>query len=262
MKLDGKQVANQILTSLRIKVLNENLQPFLATILVGDDNASKIYVNLKKTAIESIGAKMQIFEFSKDTLVSQIKRQIVHLNNDKSVTGIMIQLPIPGKLSEYKNEFINLIGGSKDVDGLKTNSNYTAATVKAVLAVLDIAKSGNFFTDKSQIAVVGFKGEVGKRLLKILKKEHKTISLDIGDDLDNLKKADVVISATGKPSLIKSRHLKTNAVLIDVGAPKPEFDKSCYRKASFYTPVPGGVGPLTVASLVDNLVEAASKQKN
>lgn len=255
MRFDGTQASQIILANLRVKIGIEGVYPEIATILIGKDEASELYTKLKKRAAEKIGVKMHVFRFNEGEFVSNIKRQINNLKRDKNVDGVMIQLPIPGKLSKYKDELIDLIDEEKDIDGMKPNSKFTPATVKGITNILDIAKKGGFIGKNSKIAVVGSEGEVGRALVS---SSQLTVhgKFDLRNDLKNLKNFDVIISATGQANLIKPKMIKEGSVLIDVGAPSPEFDPECYEKALFYTPVPGGVGPMTIASLMQNVVDA------
>lgn len=244
MKFEGKKIAEEVLNNLKLK-------GEIATILVGEDKASAIYTNLKKQAAEKVGLKMNVLKFGENIDFEIVKNNILKLNVDNHVDGIMIQLPLPERLKKHTQELIQLIKPQKDVDGLREDSNFTPATVRAVLTILEISKA------KGKIAIVGSKGVVGKSLMKKL----EATGFDIGDNLNDLVNFDVVISATGQSNLIKPEMIKQNSVLIDVGAPKPEFSEECYKKASFYTPVPGGVGPMTIASLMQNMQQAVSSQK-
>lgn len=237
-------------------------RPVIATIIVGDDPASKLYVNLKKKAALRIGAEMDVHEYpasiSKDDLIKKINL----LNNDKTLDGIMIQLPLPKSLKKYTDEVIDVILPEKDVDGLRENSPFTAATVRAVLSILNEAKKKAKITPDSYTVVVGAKGEVGSRLVeKLTGLGYEVGALDADVSKKNLIKetrsAKVIISATGKPDIITKDHVKKGVVIIDVGSPKGDVDFPEVKElASFITPVPGGVGPVTVVSLLENLVEA------
>ncbi len=238
---DGRAYAAEKEKLLVEKIAKLERPPKLVTILVGNDPASATYVDLKKKAGERVGIEVEI----RVTLQS-----IESLNNDLAVDGIMIQLPIAEK------EYINKINPQKDVDGMREDSPFLPATVKAILAIMEEAK----VTKEMTIAVVGAKGEVGRRLFKVLEQSHKVIKLDKGDDFIQLLQADVIICATGIPGIITQNLVKESVILIDVGAPKPEVSPEAAQKASFVTPVPGGVGPVTIVSLLENVVEATSKK--
>lgn len=248
---DGKKEAQNILDNLKSELSKSNKKPHLASIVVGDEPGALKYQELKKKAAESIGASLEIVRFpeseSKEQLVELIKR----LNNDNEVQGIMVQLPLPGKYNiSDRNDAIKAIDPQKDVDGMRLDSPFTAPVVLACEHALKSA--GIKKTQK--VAVVGSKGFVGERAVKYFSEWYETGKFDQGDDLKLLKNYDAVIACTGQTELINDNMIKDGAVLIDTGAPKPEFDQGAIKKASFVTPVPGGIGPLTIAYLMKNLV--------
>ena len=235
---DGRKFAQNIEQNLPRKNLK------LVAVMLGRDKASQIYLNLKQKAAERINLNFEIRQFDDLELA---KKAVIGANQDLEVNGVMVQLPAPPELVE-------LIDYKKDVDGLKAESNFLPATVRAVASILEYAIGETKQTPKS-ISVVGAKGNVGKRLVSELKKKNFEIrEFDQGDQLD--LHTDVVISATGQEGLIKGEMVKDGFILIDVGAPSPEFTKEAQEKAIFATPVPGGVGPVTVACLFANLIEA------
>ena len=245
---DGKVYQKELLDSLQKRLLSSKEEPKLVSILVGNDRASEIYTNLKKKACEYVGAHMEIVHFPGETSKDEIKSKIQNLNEDITVKGIMIQLPLPEILKSETKNIIETIMREKDIDGMRDDSEFTPATVRAVNQILKLARNEGFLNSNSKIAVVGSKGSVGSKI-------KFDEGFDKGDDLFQLKDFDVVISATGVANLITPEMIKEDAVLIDVGAPLPEFEEGCYEKASFYTPVPGGVGPVTIVSLVENLLD-------
>lgn len=160
--------------------------------------------------------------------------------------GIMVQLPHPDAVN-----LIAQIPPKKDVDGLKEDSPFQPAVVRAVLAVL----STQYSVFSKKIIVVGSRGFVGDKLMRVLGDRYSVIGMDKDDfDYEKIRSADVVISATGQPGLIKPEMVKDGVVAIDIGFPKGDFDPKVANKASFFTPVPGGVGPVTVAMLYANLM--------
>lgn len=230
--------------------------PKLVSILVGVDPASILYSNLKKKAAERIGAEMEIKILDSEITSEEIILGIEKLNRDPKVHGVMIQMPLPKKLMKDKEKIINSIDSRKDVDGLRENSEFVPATVKAIVLIMREASKYLF----DNVVVVGSTGMVGKPLVKLLRElEYKVVGVDI--KTENIKeetlKADLIISATGKSGLIKSEMVKDGVAIIDVGAPKPDVEPSVAKKASFITPVPGGVGPVTVVSLLENLLIAS-----
>lgn len=259
---DGKLYAlkKQLLLKSGAKLLKEkgkNLK--LATILVGNDSASRLYVNLKKKYIEEIGLEVDIYNLPETVKKEEIITLIDSLNTDKSVNGIMIQLPLPENLKGYRDELIEGIEDSKDVDGMKKESKFIPPTVKAVLEILSLARN-EVEVEVENICVVGASGTVGKVLVKELKKRGNNVNNVLEADentknLENLTKvSDVVISATGVINLISPDMLKQDVILIDVGSPFGDMDPRCGDLASFLTPVPGGVGPVTISCLAENLV--------
>lgn len=237
------------------KLKEKGVSPKLVSILVGDNPTSALYTSLKKKAAERVGAEMDIRHFPEEILIEELVNLISDLNKDTSVHGIMIQLPLPEKLKSDTNKITSKIDPLKDVDGLNEKSEFISATVKAIVLIMKEASSYLF----DNVVVVGSTGMVGKPLIKLLKElEYKVTGVDITTkNLEKrLKKADLIISATGQPGLIKEDMVSDGVVIIDVGSPKADVDEGVYKKASFYTPVPGGVGPVTIVSLLDNLVIA------
>lgn len=240
------------------KLRQKGVKPKLVSIIVGDDPASHLYVNLKKKAGERIGVTVEVRSEKSDVGKDELIRAIGELNSDDSVNGIMIQLPLPSSLSETdKTEIINSISPEKDVDGLR-RSRFLHPTSKAVLEILDLALKQTKHQPKN-VCVVGATGMVGKPLVRKLRnKKFKLWEIDSATaDIGEITKiCDVVISATGVQDLIKASVVKTNVILIDVGSPKGDIEKNAYKKASFVSPVPGGVGPVTISCLLENLLNS------
>lgn len=240
----------------RVLMLKENYQvtPKLVTILVGDDPASKLYAKLKKNKAEEIGVKFVTVYFE-DTDKTSLIKLIEKYNIDASVHGIMVQLPLPKSLRIYKEEIIDSIDPKKDVDGLREYSPYVHPTSKAVISIIEQSTGVNM---DDTIVVVGSHGMVGKPLVRELTKiGYKVLEANKNTkDLAKItKQGDIVVSAVGKPNLITGEMIKNGAAIVDVGSPKGDFEfESVLKKASFITPVPGGVGPLTIAKLFENLV--------
>ena len=261
---DGRAFAATKEAKLKDKVSllkRAGVTPKLVSIIVGDNRVSKLYLSLKRKAAKRVGAELEIKIFAKDTTVNQLINLIEKLNKEKSVNGIMIQLPLPERFSKSdREEIINAIGPKKDVDGLREDSLYLAPTPKAVIEAIKIAelRINNYRLRK--VTVVGARGFVGEKIAKLLReKSYQVIECNSRTkDLKlKTKKADILISATGVPGLIKKEMIKKGAVVIDIGAPKGDvlFD-DLVAKASFITPVPGGIGPVTIVCLLENLIEA------
>ncbi len=261
---DGKRWAEneeEILKG-QISELKESfgITPKLVSILVGDDPASRLYSSLKKKAAERVGAKFKIKHF-KDPDINVLIHFIEKLNEDDKVHGIMIQLPLPASLEDQTSALINEITPEKDVDGLCEGSLFVPATVKAILEIIDILDPDK----KTNIVVIGNRGMVGKPLVIELKKRDLKI-IGCNSETKDLKnetlKADILISATGASNLIKGNMVKKRVSIIDVGAPKGDVDPSVRLKASFITPVPGGIGPMTISCLLANLLTATYNNLN
>lgn len=245
---DGREYASEKEKSLGIRVLglkSRGVYPKLASIIIGDDPASVLYVNLKKKAAERIGAELDIYKFREKTSRGEVIALINTLNDDKNVSGIMVQLPLPEKIQMLKMQIINSIDPQKDVDGLRGNSLYLHPTAKAVMQAIEKSK-----TNLKNVYIFGEKGMVGSSLVKELKKQNYKFAFDSRD-------ADILISATGHPGLVTADMVKSGAVVIDVGSPIGDVDfESVSKKAGFITPVPGGIGPVTISCLLENLISA------
>ena len=235
---------------------------------MGDNKQNIKYLDLKAKSAKRLGIEMKIINFDKDSPKKEIQLAIKRLNKDNKIHGIMAQLPFPESFTTTDKEIIiNAISSSKDVDGMRDDSEFITPVVLAVDAL--VSESENYIQHTNypfRIVIVGSKGFVGKKILKYYLVDNKQSAyLPIGIDLETVdltkrtKDADILISATGKPNLIKPHMVKKGVVLIDVGAPKRDIDKSSYDKASFVSPVPGGVGPLTIYYLLENVVKSASK---
>jgi methylenetetrahydrofolate dehydrogenase (NADP+)/methenyltetrahydrofolate cyclohydrolase len=263
---DGKTFASQKEEILKGRVFGlktRGVFPKLASIIVGDDPASKLYVGLKKKAAERIGAELDIYFLPEKTKIEDLILLIGTLNTDDTVQGIMIQMPLPEKISNSKLAIINTIRPEKDVDGLQKDSRYLHPTSKAVIDILHKAeteKDVQALKDQPlKVVVVGATGMVGAPLVKELKDEGYEVT-ECNTKTEDLRaetlKGDVVISATGTQGLIKGDMVQENTILIDVGSPKGDFSPVAQDKAVFFTPVPGGVGPVTISCLLENLISA------
>lgn len=266
---DGKTVALQKEKEL-LKIIQKNGRsikpPLLVSFQISKNQASEKYLALKLKAADRLGFKFRVINFVQNTNREIIKEKIKTEGGRKKNDGVMIQLPLAKNYLKYTNEFINLIESTKDIDGMRDDSEFTAPVVLAIDEVLKSAIQKVFKNKqkKYKCLVVGAKGFVGKKLCQFLIKNHKSI-LDVkGVDFGttNLakesKEADILISTTGKKDLIKPDMVKEGVVLIDVGAPDGDIQKEAYAKASFVSPVPGGVGPITIYFLMENLYKAVN----
>lgn len=262
---EGRSFADKKEEKLVFRILElkkKGVVPHLVSIIVGEDEASHLYVNLKRKAVEGLGGDMTIVKLSSKSSVDKILESINWYNKDPEIHGIMVQMPLPKAINSYKSKIVNSIDPKKDVDGLRQDSVYVHPTAKAIFDILDFANGYLDLSKTLQVVVVGADGMVGKLTTLLLKdKGYSVIECDI--DTPNLKEktlqADVLVCATGSPKLITEDMIKKEAIVIDVGAPVGDCDLGVKSKASFVTPVPGGVGPVTISCLVENLVEACEK---
>lgn len=273
--LDGKALSKKIKEELKLyskRCLENNKRPpSLAVILVGEDEASKIYVSNKQKACQEVGFLSYLKLLEANTKEEELLELIYELNENKEIDGILVQLPLPYHIN--LENVISAIKPTKDVDGfnylnlgkLLSNSNSgfipcTPMGIKLLLNYYNVSLKGK------NITVVGAGFIVGKPLSVLLINEEATVSVCnkfTKDIKDFTLKADIVISATGVPHLIKKDMIKENAIVIDVGISRKDGKivgdvdfEDVYEKASLITPVPGGVGPMTIASLLLNTKKA------
>ena len=265
--LDGKKASEKILNNVKQRVMQLKKQPYLNVILVGDDSASKVYVRNKQKAAEKVGIRTRVIELSSDTDENTLLNIINELNSDESVTGILVQLPLPPQIN--KNNIITAISPKKDVDGFHPenvgklvqglNPYFYPATPQGILMLLD---EYNIAIEGKHAVVIGRSNIVGKPVAQMLLKRNATVTIchSYTPDLEEIiKTADILISAVGK-KIVRCKMVKKNSVIVDVGIFRDtngkltgdvDFDivsSSC----GFISPVPGGVGPMTIASLMYN----------
>lgn len=264
MILDGKALALDIEKELTQKIGKLPKKPKLSIVLVGDNVASSTYVKMKRIVGERIGMEVEVIEKPESVSLDELKTIVTKLCNSQT-DGVMLQLPVPGKTREQVEEVLSLISEDKDVDGLnpatleKTligSQTFLPATVCGIERLLQEAK----VTPLTSIAVVGSNGMVGRPLVDRLKfLGFRVAKFDLGDSLARLVRFDVIISCTGKKGLVDGEMVKEGVVAIDVGFPYGDFDFATVSpKASWITPVPGGVGPMTVICLMENVVDSFS----
>ncbi len=274
--LDGKRIADELLERLRLKVEDRlasgREKPGLAVILVGDDPASSVYVRNKRRACQQIGYLSRDFDLPAATRETELRTLIDRLNDDPEIHGILVQLPLPTHMDA--TALINRIDPRKDVDGFHAENvgrlalrqrGLRPCTPKGVMTLL--ANTDRPVRGQHAV-VVGVSNHVGRpmALELLLAGCTTTCCHKFTKDLDNhVSRGDIVVVAVGRPGLIKGEWLKPEAVVIDVGMNRlddgrlvgdVEFDVAVER-ASWITPVPGGVGPMTVATLMENTLEAA-----
>jgi methylenetetrahydrofolate dehydrogenase (NADP+)/methenyltetrahydrofolate cyclohydrolase len=248
VKFDGNKEAERMTTFLEEseRVLGKSLIIFQC-----DGRADEsMYVRLKREMGERLGVLVGVI-FAKD--VEDLKIMIEAANSDETVDGIMVQLPVMGANKEELEQILAMINENKDVDGLNLKSRFVPAVVRAVERVAEIFK----ISEDDNIALVGAKGSVGVRLSERLRAlSLRVTGFDQGDDMNKLKDFDVIIGSTGASSLITAEMVADKFVGIDLGYPKPDFSPEAIEKASLITPVPGGVGPMTIVAMYENLADA------
>lgn len=256
--IDGVALASKHQGNIKLDISNP---PHLVSLFDLNNKDCLFFTSRKQYKAQELGIAFDKIGMTSDVDIKIIGTLVEEFNSDPNIHGIMFQLPLPKHLQKYQDYLINLIRAEKDVDGLTGHGPYLQATVKGVTSIL---KSENIDPKYMKVAVVGSEGMVGKGLVKALKDQDcEVLEVDKkkpGSSLLDIKDADVVISCTGVCNLIRSEHIKRGVVLIDVGL--GDFDAGCYERADAYTPVKGGVGPMTVISLMENVTEAAARLKS
>lgn len=248
--LDGKTLSQKILNDLKLKIEDCTSKIGLDVVLVGNNPASLKFIDLKKGASNYLGINFRLHHLSTHTNPQILKQLIVQLNNNSEVSGFFIQLPLPKNYPQ--KELLDLISSHKDVDGLNPNSGILPAVVRGILTLLLHYKIS--FKNKN-IVIVNDSNLIGQPLKKHFSQFTKKIILlnDRTPDISQFtKKADILISATGVKNLITGDIVKEGSVIIDVANGDVDF-ASCSPKASYITPTFGGIGPMTIASLLENL---------
>lgn len=280
MKIDGRLIAEKILAKLKREVKQLKVKPHLAVILVGEDPVWKVYVAQKLKKGEEIGAKVTIKNYESGISNKELIRRIKELNRDPHIHGIIVQRPLPHQLD--KEKLALAVDPKKDVDGFHPKSYYPMPVAAAVIEILKeiFTRShlgqGATFTQwlKAQNIVVIGKGETaGGPTITALKKLGsipKVIDSQTHNPELITKQADIIISCAGKAGIVRPKMIKKRVILIGVGLHRDpagklagDYDQEAIKEiASFYTPIPGGVGPVNVAELLVNVVSAAKKSKN
>lgn len=274
--IDGKEIARQVKDECRERVQKEGLDVTLAVIQVGDDPASTVYVGNKKKACEYIGIRSVSYELPEETTEEELLEIVKNLNADDTVHGILVQLPLPKHIDEDK--VIQTISPKKDVDGFHPQSvgalsigqpGFVSCTPAGIIQLL---KRSEIELEGKECVIVGRSNIVGKPMALLMLRENATVTV-CHSRTKNLKevtkRADILIVAIGKPKFITADYVKKGAVVIDVGIHRNENNKLCgdvdfesvEPLVSAITPVPGGVGPMTIAMLMNNCVEAKGIQE-
>jgi len=276
--IDGKKLSELIRKQLKeeVNILKEKgIIPKLAVIMVGDDKASKIYVRNKNKACEEIGIEYEEYILNSSITIEKLTELIEMLNNKKEVHGILLQSPLPNHLDI--NLAIEKISPNKDVDGfhpinigkLSLNQDcFVSCTPYGIIKMLD---AYNIPIEGKNAVIIGRSNIVGKPLMQCLINRNATVTIchSKTNNLENIaKNADILISAIGRPNYITEKMVKENAVVIDVGINRTSEGivgdvafEEVEKKVSYITPVPGGVGPMTIAMLMNNVIKAAKNVK-
>ena len=275
LRIDGKKISSDIKEELKEKVAamkEDGIFSCLAVIQVGNDPASTVYVGNKKKACAYIGIESKAFELPEETTQEELLALIEKLNEDDSVHGILVQLPIPAHMDE--KEVIHAISPKKDVDGFHPQSvgalsigepGFVSCTPAGIIQLL---KRSGIEIEGKECVVVGRSNIVGKPMAMLLLRENGTVTIchsRTKDLREVCKRADILVAAIGKPKFFDETYVKEGAAVIDVGIHRNADGKLCgdvdydkvVDKVSAITPVPGGVGPMTIAMLMNNCVEAA-----
>ncbi len=276
--IDGKAIGNTIKEEIKQEVeqlKKQGVQPGLAVILVGDDQASATYVRNKEAASEKVGMKSEVIRLPASTTEEELLQRVEQLNEDDTIHGILVQLPLPSHIDEDK--VILTIRPEKDVDGFHPQNvgkmmigqpTFLSCTPYGIMELLE---RENIDVRGKHAVVIGRSNIVGKPMGQLLLQKDATVTYchSKTEDLASYtRQADIVVAAVGRAKMIKKDHLKRGAVVIDVGMNRDENGKLCgdvdyddvYEVVEAITPVPGGVGPMTITMLLSNTLQSAKAQ--
>lgn len=272
--LEGKPLAEKIKEEIRVQIASLGFKPVLASVIVGENAGAASYVNSQSKAAESLGIDYRLENLPQDITEEAFVNFILKLNKDKSVNGIIVQMPLPAQI-DYK-KISKFISADKDVEGMHPQNigkilfGQAQLTPCTAAAVMELIKASGLDLNGKEVVIVGHSEIVGKPLALLLLDKFATVTVchigtsKAGKLQEHVRRAEVLIVAVGKANFIKGEWIKEGAVVIDVGINRDgerivgdiEFEEAS-KRASFITPVPGGVGPLTVTMLMRNLVGAA-----
>ncbi|EJK1201828.1 bifunctional methylenetetrahydrofolate dehydrogenase/methenyltetrahydrofolate cyclohydrolase FolD [Listeria monocytogenes] len=275
--IDGKKLAKEIqekVTREVAELVKEGKQPGLAVVLVGDNQASRTYVRNKQKRTEEAGMKSVLIELPENVTEEKLLSVVEELNEDKTIHGILVQLPLPEHISEEK--VIDTISFDKDVDGFHPvnvgnlfigKDSFVPCTPAGII---ELIKSTGTQIEGKRAVVIGRSNIVGKPVAQLLLNENATVTIAHSrtKDLPQVaKEADILVVATGLSKFVKKDYIKPGAIVIDVGMDRDENNKLCgdvdfddvVEEAGFITPVPGGVGPMTITMLLANTLKAAKR---
>lgn len=277
MLIDGKKISLEIKDEVKQEIQKLNIQPALAVILVGDNPASAVYVKNKKIACGYVGIRSESFELPTQTSEEELLNLIDKLNKDKNINGILVQLPLPKHINEEK--VLLAIASDKDVDGFHPFNVGSMMVGKDTFlpctpaGIIQLLKRSNIQIEGKHCVVIGRSNIVGKPVSQLLLSENGTVTIchsKTKNLSDICRQADILVVAIGKAKFITSDMISSGVVIIDVGMNRDENGKlcgdvdfnNCKDIAKAITPVPGGVGPMTIAMLMKNCLKAAIKQNN
>ncbi|EAC5806408.1 bifunctional methylenetetrahydrofolate dehydrogenase/methenyltetrahydrofolate cyclohydrolase FolD [Listeria monocytogenes] len=275
--IDGKKLAKEIqekVTREVAELVKEGKKPGLAVVLVGDNQASRTYVRSKQKRTEEAGMKSVLIELPENVTEEKLLSVVEELNEDKTIHGILVQLPLPEHISEEK--VIDTISYDKDVDGFHPvnvgnlfigKDSFVPCTPAGII---ELIKSTGTQIEGKRAVVIGRSNIVGKPVAQLLLNENATVTIAHSrtKDLPQVaKEADILVVATGLAKFVKKDYIKPGAIVIDVGMDRDENNKLCgdvdfddvVEEAGFITPVPGGVGPMTITMLLANTLKAAKR---
>lgn len=275
--IDGKKLAKEIqekVTREVAELVKEGKKPGLAVVLVGDNQASRTYVRNKQKRTEEAGMKSVLIELPENVTEEKLLSVVEELNEDKTIHGILVQLPLPEHISEEK--VIDTISYDKDVDGFHPvnvgnlfigKDSFVPCTPAGII---ELIKSTGTQIEGKRAVVIGRSNIVGKPVAQLLLNENATVTIAHSRTKDLLqvaKEADILVVATGLAKFVKKDYIKPGAIVIDVGMDRDENNKLCgdvdfddvVEEAGFITPVPGGVGPMTITMLLANTLKAAKR---
>ncbi|EIB7772295.1 bifunctional methylenetetrahydrofolate dehydrogenase/methenyltetrahydrofolate cyclohydrolase FolD [Listeria innocua] len=275
--IDGKKLAKEIqekVTSEVAELVKQSKKPGLAVVLVGDNQASRTYVRNKQKRTEEAGMKSVLIELPETVTEEKLLKVVEELNEDNTIHGILVQLPLPKHISEEK--VIDAISFDKDVDGFHPvnvgnlfigKDSFVPCTPAGII---ELIKSTGTQIEGKRAVVIGRSNIVGKPVAQLLLNENATVTIAHSrtKDLPQVaKEADILVVATGLAKFVKKEYIKPGAIVIDVGMDRDENNKLCgdvdfddvKEQAGFITPVPGGVGPMTITMLLANTLKAAKR---
>jgi len=273
--LKGKPTAERLLIGLKEDIESREKKPGLAVILVGNDPASEIYVKLKAQAAERVGVRFKLIRFRADVAEDKVIFAVKKLNTDENINGVIVQLPLPEKLDSQR--IIGTIAPGKDADGIHPDNTKAFLAEKPSVypafprAILKLLESSKTDLKGKQAVILANSREFGSVIRQALElkgvKAKYVLSKDLDRNLKLLKKADILVTAVGKPGLVRGDMLKKDVIAIDGGVTKTEKGvvgdvdfESVKKVAGFVSPVPGGVGPVTIACLLQNVVNLAENR--